>query len=163
MSEPYGLAIEGESLLHEIMPATTMFDDLLISISQRMIDTMILHEGLGLSASQCHLAIRMFVMQFQEDIISCVNPEIIETEEEIVCFEGCLSFPGLTLKVKRYNKIIGRYFTVNGEIVTETFEGVESQCFQHELDHLNGITFDQRVSNLVLNIAKRKRQKQRGN
>lgn len=163
MSVPYNLVEEGSPILLETMLTVLEFNSDLGDISERMIDTMIVHEGLGLAAPQCNLGLRMFVMRHQDDIIACVNPTISQSDEPILCSEGCLSFPGLTLKIRRANKIVGQYFTINGEIVTETFEGVEAQCFQHELDHLDGITFDKRVSNLVLNMAKRKRQKQRGN
>ncbi len=163
MTDMYELVYEKDSLLREEIPLTTSFDDALSGISQRMIATMIEHGGIGLAGPQVHLGLRMFVMRYKSEIIACVNPEIIQSDDSIVAEEGCLSFPNLTLKVRRANKITGTYLTVEGESVTETFRGIEARCFQHELDHLNGVTFDKRVTKLVLNMAKRKRQKQRGN
>ena len=159
----YELINENDPLLREIMPLVTSFDDELADVAKRMIVTMIERRGFGLAAPQVGLALRMFVMNSKGKIISCVNPEIIETDDEVVCEEeGCLSFPDLTLKVTRAEKITGYYVTAEGELITETLEGIDARCFQHELDHLNGITFDKRVSKLVLSMARKKRLKQRG-
>ena len=69
--------------------------------------------------------------------------------------EGCLSFKGVWLKVKRPKKVEVQYETIQGETKFARLDGMESKCFQHELDHLNGITFNQRVSKLRWDMAKK--------
>jgi len=117
-------------------------------------------DGIGLAAPQVGLRVRLFVMQIDDRKYVCVNPEILDhgTETE-TNEEGCLSFPDLYVKVKRVTEITVRYWDENGEEHNEVLTGLASRCFQHELDHLNGVTFDKRVSKLVLNMAKRRRHK----
>ena len=89
-----------------------------------------------------------------------VNPKIIETgKEEGLMTEGCLSFPGLFLKVLRPLNCVVEYVNNKGETVNEKLEGMTSRVFQHETDHLNGITFDTLVSKLKLDMAVKKRDK----
>jgi peptide deformylase len=77
----------------------------------------------------------------------CINPEVVEAmEPEVEMWEGCLSFPGVNLYVKRPHKIKARWTNENGKTVTEELFGYDARCFLHELDHLNGITFDEYVS-----------------
>ena len=161
MTNMYNLVDENDPLLRKTLPSITLFDETLVGVAEKMKETRLSHEGLGLAAPQVGLALCMFIMRIQGDIIACVNPDIISSENEIVCEESCLSFPNLTLKVKRADRITGSFLTIKGEPVTTIFEGVNARCFQHELDHLNGITFDKKVSKLVLTMAKKKRQKQR--
>ena len=86
-----------------------------------------------------------------------VNPKIIEKgDEEGLINEGCLSFPGLFLKVLRPLNVVVEYVNTNGEKVNEKLEGMMSRVFQHETDHLNGITFDTLVSKLKLDMAMKK-------
>lgn len=120
------------------------------------------YKAVGLAANQCGLAWRMFVMGTDFAEFVCINPEIIEYSEEIECKkEGCLSFQHLSLAVKRPRKIKVRYYDQDFELVECEFEGLLARCFQHELDHLNGITFTSKVSNLRLKMAEKKRKKKR--
>lgn len=97
--------------------------------------------GIGLSANQVGLRDRCFVMEIEQQQWSCFNPELIETGNNWVEFdEGCLSFPGDSCKILRPDTITVRYYNVDGDEVTEQLCGLASRCFQHELDHLNGIT-----------------------
>jgi peptide deformylase len=76
--------------------------------------------------------------------------------------EGCLSFPNLWLKVKRNNKITAAYLDNTGKQCIIELEGIDSRCFQHELDHLDGITFTEYVSDLKLRMARKKQRKLNG-
>jgi peptide deformylase len=116
--------------------------------------------GVGLAAPQLGLLYRVFVMGDTERSWTCVNPEILEksTEEELD-IEGCLSFPNLHLKIKRPVSIKVKYFDFTGKETIETLTGLWARCFLHELDHLNGVVFTTKVSKLVLDMAKRKRNK----
>ena len=120
------------------------------------------NNGVGLAAPQVGFSYRIFVMGNNEEYFTCINPEILEKSvEEVIESEGCLSFPALFLKVKRAEKIKVKYFNIKGEEKIETLTGLWSRCFQHELDHLNGIVFTEQVSRLSLNIANRKRKKKK--
>ena len=92
-----------------------------------------------------------------------INPVILEKSKDIVIdVEGCLSFPQLSMKVKRAKKVTVEYTDIEGNRKEGKFVNYMARCFQHELDHLDGITFDQRVSKLVFDRAIKKRRKQYG-
>jgi peptide deformylase len=95
-----------------------------------------------------------------EELIACINPKIVAlSEEREMSQEGCLSFPNLWLNVKRPSKVKVTYHTVTGEEVEAELDGLHARVFLHEFDHLMGVTFDQRVSNLGLQLAKDRRKK----
>lgn len=158
----YKLVDQSFILLRVTVPLETRFNGDVAKLSEKMKEIMIENEGIGLAANQIGFPVRMFVMKHQGEVITCVNPSISQLDNPSTLEEGCLTFPGLVLKIRRANSITASYLTIEGEPVTTTFEGIEARCFQHELDHLDGITFDNRVSRLVLHMAKRKCQKQRG-
>jgi peptide deformylase len=116
--------------------------------------------GIGLAAPQVGMAIRMFVMGPQEGPnYVCINPEVLEIGEETMGQEGCLSYPGLWLNIKRPEWVHARYRTLNGETVEQRFEGLLARCYLHELDHLNGSTFVNKVKPLSLKLAKERQKK----
>jgi peptide deformylase len=120
---------------------------------------MVLHNGIGLAAPQCGIAKRIFVMGNSDHLVACINPEIISGSERVREQEGCLSFPDLWMYVERYKDISVEYYNVAGEKVQQEFNGLMARVYQHELDHLNSICFDDRVGKLVLERAKEKRKK----
>jgi peptide deformylase len=89
-----------------------------------------------------------------------INP-VIEKKSIVVEAdqEGCLSFPDLWMSVKREKTILAKWNSIDGKVQREFFRDFEARCFQHELDHLDGITFNQRVSKLILNMALKKQRK----
>ena len=90
----------------------------------------------------------------------CFNPKIIHPSEKTITLEeGCLTFPGLTVKIKRPQHVRVRFTTPNGEIITKQFTGMTARIFQHELDHLNGITFNKRAKPMALKMGEKKRGK----
>jgi peptide deformylase len=90
----------------------------------------------------------------------CINPKILESsEEKIKDVEGCLSFPGLSLKVDRAESITAEWTDENGELKRAILRGVTARCFQHELDHMNGIKFTEHVGPVALKMAKQKQDK----
>jgi len=120
---------------------------------------MVLHNGIGLAAPQCGISKRIFVMGNSDHLVACINPEIISGSERVREQEGCLSFPDLWMYVERYKDISVEYYNVAGERVQQEFIGLMARVYQHELDHLNSICFDDRVGKLVLERAKEKRKK----
>jgi peptide deformylase len=130
-------------------------------------ETMLANNGIGLSANQCGLPYRVFVMHGQE-LIPCFNPRIVDVSQEtIVLEEGCLSYPGFFVKIKRPRRIKVRFAEPNGNVVTRTFDGMTARIFQHELDHLNGIVYTRLANRVHLeqahNRAKKAKRKNKDN
>ena len=133
-------------------------------IEREMLDIMRESNGIGLAANQVGLLRRVFVMKLQDGReIGCFNPWIMFGDnDKIEDTEGCLSFPNLWLKVERHNKITAAYLDNTGKQCIIELEGIDARCFQHELDHLDGITFTEYVSSLKLNMARKKQRKLNG-
>lgn len=132
-------------------------EELVRAMSKFMAD----NGGVGLAAPQLGIKKRIFIMGNFTKLVACINPKIVSlSEDRITDFEGCLSFPDLFMKVKRPASCMVQYNTVSGELVERELSGLESRVFLHEYDHLIGITFDQRVGNLKLKLAKDKRKKE---
>lgn len=136
-----------------------------LELERKMIDFMIISRGIGLAANQIGMVKRVFVMGSKNiigfpDPFALFNPKIIEKSKNIILDkEGCLSYPGLYLTVKRPDWIVARYQNSMGLVVETKFEGYLSKSFQHELDHLDGICFVDRVSKMKLQLALRKLRK----
>lgn len=114
-------------------------------------------EGLGLSANQIGWDLRMCAINIGTHNAVLFNPEIVEASEPTTdYFEGCLSYPGLLLKIPRSTKIKVKFQAPAGNWLEETFEGLTAICIQHEIDHLDGIVYTDKVSPITLDRAKRK-------
>ena len=118
--------------------------------------------GMGLAANQVGITKRFFAIghesfdTFNKHAIIW-NPSIKNfSNEKVIDVEGCLSFKGIWLKVERPKTVEVQYETTQGEIKTAQLDGMESKCFQHECDHLEGVTFNQRVSKLRWQMANKK-------
>lgn len=111
------------------------------ALAQEMLDFMNHEQALGLAATQIGIAKRIFVMNIHGRERACFNPEIVESSQVLQEFdEGCLSFPGESCILLRPGSITVRYQTAEGEWQQDDMAGLEARCFQHELDHLDGIT-----------------------
>ena len=127
-----------------------------VELTNNLIETMVHNKGLGLSANQCGLPYRVFVLWSQESL-ACFNPSVVDTSSETVLLEeGCLSFPNLLIPVKRPKIIKVRFFDPYGEARTEKFIGMTARAFLHELDHLNGIDYTSKANRIHLERARRK-------
>ena len=123
-----------------------------------MVETMKHYGGIGLSANQCGIPIRMFVFGDNENYVPCFNPRIIETAGELIPIEeGCLTYPGLFVKIFRPDMVTATFEDENRELHKETFTGLVARVFLHEMDHMEGIDFTSRAGKMALDIAKRKR------
>lgn len=119
--------------------------------------TMRHYGGVGLAANQVGLNFRVFVL---EGDIACFNPKIVQASDITNHDrEGCLSFPGLWLRVHRPERVCVEYYNTEGQLQQQEFSGLTARCFQHELDHLNGVMFTSHVGNLTLQMARKKQQK----
>jgi peptide deformylase len=134
-------------------------------LEKTMCDFMITAGGIGLAANQIGITKRVFVMGSNNipgfpEPFAVFNPRIIEASKEMVLDqEGCLSYPGLFLTVKRPSWIVAEYQNSQGDIIEARFEGYLAKCFQHELDHLDGVCFVDKVSQMKLNLAMKKLRK----
>ncbi len=135
-------------------------------LESQMIDFMLEEGGIGLAANQIGLTKRVFVIGSYNiegfpKPFALFNPRILEASEETSMFkEGCLSYPGLWLSIKRPAKITAEYQDSNANTHTVEMDGYVARCFQHELDHLNGVCFVDIVSPMKLQLAMQKLRKQ---
>jgi peptide deformylase len=154
-----------QSLIEQSTPWDFNQDQDAEQLEKAMCNFMIESKGIGLAANQVGLTKRVFVMGsygiegFPEPF-AIFNPKIIESSKETVLDEeGCLSYPGLFLKVKRPSWIIAEYQNSKGDTIEARYDGYLAKCFQHELDHLDGICFVDKVSQLKLQLAMKKLKK----
>ena len=129
----------------------------LVTLAKRMKMTMKLYSGLGLSANQCGIAERMFVIGTDEFQLVCINPKVIdESDDWDKGKEGCLSFPALFLNVERPSWIEVEFTDEFGEVKRARLDGLSARCYLHERDHLNGIRFTDYVKPLALKMARQR-------
>ncbi len=155
--------------------AVTEFNEELELLCKNMLYTMYKSPGIGLAAPQIGKSIRLFVMDVtynREEITNAdgeddyklsdfapqvfINPEIIERDGEILYEEGCLSVPGVYEEVKRNSYVVLKYQNLLGEELTLEADELLAVCIQHELDHLDGIVFLEKLSLLKRNLYKKK-------
>lgn len=136
-------------------------EELVHKMAQFMVD----NHGIGLAANQIGITKRVFTMgsnnmQGFPKPFGIFNPKIVEASEtKVLDKEGCLSYPGLFLSVSRPEWAIVEFQNYKGDTVEAKVEGYVAKCFQHELDHLNGICFVDKVSKLKLQLAYKKLRK----
>ena len=127
---------------------------------KRLKMTMKLHGGIGLSANQCGVFERVFVIGANDAVWACINPKILNASPDLIRDkEGCLSFPGLALNVERHSWVEAEFINEECKVVQMRFEGLTARCYQHELDHMNGIRFTNHVKPLALEMAKKQQKK----
>jgi len=145
--------------LRQVAKPVTQFDDALQVLIDDMFETMYHAKGAGLAAPQIGISLRLSVVDVSGDKsqpLVLVNPEIIAAEGEMEYEEGCLSVPGAYDKVIRANKVTIRAQNRLGAVFEMSADGVLGECFQHEIDHLNGKLFIDLLSPLKRSIARKK-------
>ena len=151
--------------LHKIAAPVTRVDDRIRKLINDMADTMHAAPGVGLAATQVDVHERVIVIDISEtrdELQAFVNPEIVESNGEIECEEGCLSVPGVFEKVRRAERVKVRALNAAGEPLTLEAEGLLAVCIQHEIDHLEGKVFVEYLSRLKQSrIAARIRKQER--
>ncbi len=154
------LVAENDPVLREIAePWDFEKDGSPEELVKEMTKLMFIHGGIGLAAPQCDLSKRIFIMGNHDNLVACINPEIISGSDLVRDQEGCLSFPDLWLYVERYKTVTVRYYNVAGEKIERELNDLMARVFQHENQHLDGICFDTQVGKLGLQRAKEKRKK----
>jgi peptide deformylase len=127
-----------------------------------MLELMYRHDGLGLAAPQVTLDYQMIVMNFAGDHerpdMECVaiNPVIVETKGGTISDrEGCLSFPGLYQNVRRFKTVVVQYYNLKGELKEMTATDLAARVWQHEIDHLQGTLFIDKMGSLGLHRSQK--------
>ena len=161
--EPLPLYTDNYSMLREVMSeynVTSLPNDDISLLVARLKFTMKKFAGVGLSANQCGIKRRVFVIGYEDFQLTCINPKIVKIYGESEKMrEGCLSSPALMLNISRYKKIDVEFYDENGNLQQLTLDGLTAQCFQHEMDHMNGIYFTDHVGEVSLLLAKQKQTK----
>jgi peptide deformylase len=141
----------GAPILRQPTRRVTDLDGDLQRLIDDMLETMYAAPGLGLAANQVGSPHRLFVANPAEDrdpakLLIMLNPEIVETEGEILFEEGCLSIPDFREDVRRARRVLLRGIDRNGRPLEVEGERLLARIFQHEMDHLNGLFFVDRLS-----------------
>ena len=151
----------GAAELRAVNKAVDFFSGELEKIVRNMIDTMYGSPGIGLAAPQIGINIQLATIDLSvgEDanqLIVICNPEIISTDGEQNCDEGCLSIPDFSDTVSRPLKMTVRGLNIKGDEIEFEAEGLLARCFSHEIDHLNGVLFIDRLSPLKRTLIRNK-------
>ncbi len=122
------------------------FDPSIQRLANEMFETMHAARGVGLAAPQIAQSIRLFVAEFEDHKVAMVNPEIVKAEGEELGTEGCLSIPGyIGENIRRAEKVVVKGQDVRGKNIRVSAEGWFARVLQHEIDHLDGILFLDRL------------------
>ncbi len=135
----------GDDILRKVCRTQLTFDDRLATILDDMSETMYAADGVGLAAPQVGILRRYCVIDIGEGVIELINPVIVSTEGEQLEQEGCLSFPGEYGITSRPEKVTVRAQNRKGENFTVTGEGLLARALCHEIDHLDGIVYKDRI------------------
>jgi peptide deformylase len=149
-------------MLNHVMPEykDILPNDYMHNLIVRMRMTMKKFSGIGLSANQCGVQARVFIIGHDDFDLVCINPKVLShSAEKKKNEEGCLSFPGLFCKIERSEWIDVEFTNEQGQIIQTRLEGLTARCFLHELDHMNGIKFTSHVGPVSLKMAKEKQNK----
>jgi peptide deformylase len=151
----------GEKPLHETASAVTAFDDRLHRLVDDMIETMYAAPGIGLAATQIGIPLRVFVVDLSVgrsagELIEMVNPTFVEREGTQLEEEGCLSAPGFNATVVRPKRAVVKGFDRHGEERTIEGRDLLARAFQHEMDHLDGVVFIDRLRGIKRDMIVRK-------
>ena len=145
-TEDMELLPEDHPLLHRKAKRIARIDDTVRNIAAAMIDVMEKNNGIGLAASQVGILKQIIVVLVKDKPVVMINPEIIDISKEYCDMEeGCLSFPGQYLKIERPQRVKVKYRALSGHPVIEWYENLEARCILHEIDHLDGVVFLDRI------------------
>jgi peptide deformylase len=154
----------GEPPLHRPAAPVATFDDTLQALVDDMIQTMYGAPGIGLAATQIGVPLRIFVVDVSvgrnpADLIVMINPEFVERDGMQLEEEGCLSVPGFNATVVRPSRAVLRGLDRHGQPQTIDASGLLARAFQHEVDHLDGTVFVDRLRGIKRDVIVRKIQK----
>jgi peptide deformylase len=123
-------------------------DDSVRRLMDDMVETMLAAPGVGLAANQVDVQLRVIVMKVDNQLYTLANPELVRSSGEQVGYEGCLSVPGYVGEVARAERVTIKALNRNGREVRIKGEGLLARAIQHEIDHLDGVLFVDRLTSL---------------
>lgn len=143
------IRLENDEILRKKSKKVEKIDEKIKEIVSDMIQTMYSNDGIGIAAVQIGILKRVIVYDIsekQDSPIVLINPQMLKSKGEIVCEEGCLSSPGKFGLVTRADKIEVEGLDINGKTIRIKAKGLESVVLSHEIDHLDGILFIDKVT-----------------
>ncbi len=123
-------------------------DDSVRRLMDDMVETMLDAPGVGLAANQVDVQLRVIVMKVDNQLYTLANPEVVRSSGEQIGFEGCLSVPGFIGEVARADKVTIKALNRNGKEIRIKGEGLLARAILHEIDHLDGVLFIDRLTSL---------------
>lgn len=142
----YPIIIQPDEQLRKPNQEIQELTDELVDLLDDMYETMLAHDGVGIAAPQIGKNLQMAVVEVDEnDRFDLINPQIIERKGKSVFVEGCLSIPHVFGTVERAEEITVRYYDREGDEMEVTAYGYLARAIQHEIDHLNGVLFTDKV------------------
>lgn len=156
MSSPYEIRLIGDPVLRQRAAEVTDLNGALARLAEDMVTTMYEAPGLGLAAPQVGVQKRLFVYDVGDGPQAIVNPEIREARGEWAYDEGCLSIPGMSFELVRPKEVHLVGYDLDGNELSIEADEVLARCFQHELDHLDGVLFIDYLSPLRKRMLKRR-------
>lgn len=132
---------EGDDTLRKISRPVKQIDKRILELLDDMRQTMYANDGVGLAAPQVGILRRVVVIDVGDELYELINPEIVSTEGDVVDVEGCLSVPGRRGKVARPETVTVRALDRKGELREYTGTGLLARAFCHEIDHLDGTLY----------------------
>ena len=142
---PYSIRVVGDPVLRQRAADVTTIDGRLAKLAEDMIATMYDAPGVGLAANQVGVEKRMFVYDVGDGPRTVINPELVESRGEWTYEEGCLSVPGLSWDTVRPKEVLIRGIDLDGNDLEVEADELLARCFQHEIDHLDGVLLLERL------------------
>jgi len=136
------------SILRQKAKRVARVDSAIRQLIDDMVDTMVAAPGVGLAAPQVGVGLRVVVIKTDNNLHALVNPEMVKWEGEQVGLEGCLSIPGYVGEVKRHMQVVARGLNRHGKPIKIKGDGLLARAIQHEIDHIDGILFTDRLTRL---------------
>lgn len=152
---PYRIRQYGDPVLRRRADEVTEIDGSLAKLADDMIATMYDAPGVGLAAPQVGVQKRMFVYDAGEGARTIINPTIVGSDGEWTYEEGCLSIPGLAFELVRPARVHLVGFDLDGNEVSIEADELEARAFQHEVDHLDGVLFVERLDDEQRKVARK--------
>lgn len=134
--------IDGDEILRKKSREVEKIDERILTLLDDMVDTMYEKDGIGLAAPQIGILKRLVVIQVDdENLYKMINPKITKSSGEDIDAEGCLSVPNRRGEVPRPTNVTVEYTDINGNLQTMDTEGLLARCICHEIDHLDGVLY----------------------
>lgn len=140
---------DGDEVLRKVSREVDVINEKIITLLKDMADTMYEADGVGLAAPQIGILKRLVVIDVGGGLLELINPKIVSETGEQIETEGCLSLPGILGEVKRPAEVVVEATDPNGEKIVVRGDGLLARALCHEIDHLNGILFKDKVIRFI--------------